>query len=280
MSTGAVGSFLEGVTSGVRARSIMDRRDKADGVADIPTPAAVKDAAKGSAEPVSTPSLSGGSVNGATGHGKIDITYKGALDGAAGDAPSPSAMYSFLIDKGASRNEALMLTGAAASESGFNYKVTHDNDTGYGLFGHRLDRLTAMRKFAGSDTPDWKQQASFALTELRSRPESKLVAEAKSPEDLTVAQMHFEQPQGYTRADPRAGHNFTGRFNTLSRFNSSFGQQAAQASAPTAPTAPAVPKPEPRSIVPQEASGDKQADALGIMGKLFPESRGLGMDIG
>ena len=278
MSTGAVGSFLEGVTSGVRARSIMDRRDKASDVPDIPTPAAIKDAEKGASGPVSAaaPPLAGGSATGASGHGKIDITYKGALDGATGDAPSPSAMYSFLIDNGASRNEALMLTGAAASESGFNYKVTHDNDTGYGLFGHRLDRLAAMRKFAGSDTPDWKQQASFALGELRSRPESKLVAEAKSPEELTVAQMHFEQPQGYTRADPRAGHNFTGRFNTLSRFNSSFGQPAAPTNTQVAPAT----KPEPRSIVPQDAGGDKQADALGIMGKLFPESRGLGMDIG
>ncbi len=168
------------------------------------------------------------------GKGAINIVYNGALDRADPGKPSPVALFSFLQAQGASRNEALMLTGAAASESGLNPNVPHDGGIGLGLFGHNGDRLQAMRAMAGSDRPDWRQQASFALKELRSRPEAALVAAAKTPEELAAAQMHFEQPQGYTKAAPQAGHNYTGRLNTLRRFSAlGGGQEIPQAANPT-----------------------------------------------
>lgn len=151
------------------------------------------------------------------------VRYDGAIDAAAPGKPSPQAMFAYLRQQGASPNEALMLTGAAASESGLNPTATHDGGTGYGLFGHRLDRLANMRKFAGAPSPDWRRQAEFALGELRSRPEAAQVASAKTAQDLAIAQMHFEQPQGYTRANPSGGHNYSGRLATLTRFSNAFG---------------------------------------------------------
>lgn len=135
------------------------------------------------------------------------------------DAPSASGMYSFLKSLGATDNEAHVLTGAAHSESGFNPRAPHDNGTGYGMFGHRLERLAAMRQFAGTQTPDWKQQAAFALQELRSRPEGALVNSAKTPHELTRAQMFFERPRGFTETNPEAGHNWSGRLETIKKFS-------------------------------------------------------------
>lgn len=154
------------------------------------------------------------------GLGRINIVYGGALDQSAPGMPSPKGMFDYLTSIGASKNEALMLTGAAASESGLNPTAWHDNNTGYGLFGHRLGRLDAMRQDAGSFAPNWQQQAAFALKELRSRPEGAAVNAAKDVTELTRAQMAFEQPQGYTAASPEGGHNYSGRLGTLNRFAS------------------------------------------------------------
>lgn len=118
-----------------------------------------------------------------------------------------------------------------------------------------------MRSFAGTSTPSWQQQASFALKELRSRPESKMVAAAKSPQDLAIAQMHFEQPQGYTRANPMAGHNFNGRLGTISKFSSFAGQ----APMPAAPPA--------RSVMPAPPQATQPRGAIGVMSDIMPAPR-------
>ena len=82
-------------------------------------------------------------------------------------------------------------------------------------------RLLAMKQYAqgtGQPLSDWRTQASFALQELRSRPEGPAVANATTPEQLALGQMYFERPQGFTTDDPTAGHNYTGRLNTLRAF--------------------------------------------------------------
>jgi len=132
-------------------------------------------------------------------------------------AIDPSQLYSYLINQGANSNEATMLTSAAGAESGWDPNKTHDVDkttglpTGYGMFGHRQDRLSAMQDASGSSLPNWQQQASFALNELRSRPESAAVNAASSPRALTVAQMYYERPQGFSTNNPTNGDNFDGR---------------------------------------------------------------------
>ncbi len=151
--------------------------------------------------------------------GAVRITYGGELSKA-------QKHYNDLIRLGANPNEAHLLTGAAASESEFNPTAIHDNRTGYGLYGHRLDRRDALFKFAGTNTPSSDQQNAFALQELRSRPEYNLVQNAKNARDLAIAQMHFERPLGYTPENPMGGHNFAGRLETLNKFANLRGEGA------------------------------------------------------
>jgi hypothetical protein len=116
-----------------------------------------------------------------------------------------------------------MLTGAAASESNFNPTAPHDYDrngvpAGYGMFGHQGPRLDAMRQATGAEKPNWKQQATFALTEAQDPRYRDMLANAKTPEDLARVQMHFERPKGYTPENPEAGHNYAGRVAHIAAF--------------------------------------------------------------
>jgi len=151
--------------------------------------------------------------------GNANVSYLGEYNRPKAQGHlSPAQQYQHLISLGATPNEAHLLTSAAASESELNPFAHHDQNTGYGLYGHRLDRLDAMRKFAGAEFPSWQQQNAFALQELRARPEYNLVQNAKNARDLAIAQMHFERPAGYTEENPTAGHNFAGRLTTLNQF--------------------------------------------------------------
>ena len=141
----------------------------------------------------------------------------------ATSAPGPKDVYNHLISQGADPNTALMLTGAAASESSFNPTAPHDYDkngvpAGYGMFGHQGPRLDAMRTATGAEKPNWKQQATFALTEAQDPRYRDMLANAKTPEDLARVQMHFERPKGYTPENPEAGHNYAGRVAHIAAF--------------------------------------------------------------
>jgi hypothetical protein len=160
------------------------------------------------------------------GVGAINLVYKGSLDQADKGNVSPNQFFSYLKSIGASDNEGRLLTGAGMSESGLNPNAVHDGGTGYGLFGHKHSRIDMRGR-------NWQEQARLALNELRSRPEHALVEAAKGPDDLAIAQMHYEQPQGYSKAHPENGHNFTGRRNTLARlYGLNGGQEVAQIAAP------------------------------------------------
>lgn len=158
------------------------------------------------------------------GDGRINAVYPGSVDTPSAAGITPQGMYGYLISKGATKNEALMLTGAAANESGLNPAAVHDNGTGYGMFGHRLERLAAMRSSTGAQSPTWQQQAEFALKELRSRPEGKAVNAATTADEITAAQMAFERPQGFKEGSPNAGHNWNGRLATIQKFAPLTGQ--------------------------------------------------------
>jgi hypothetical protein len=135
--------------------------------------------------------------------------------------PSAAQMYSHLISNGATENEARMLTSAGMAESGLNPNATHDRGTGYGMFGHNMRQRLDLRG------QNWQQQASSALDELRYSKDSG-IARARNiindpratAHDLTVAQMHYERPRGYTSRNPTGGDNWSGRLaNTKSLMN-------------------------------------------------------------
>jgi hypothetical protein len=104
---------------------------------------------------------------------------------------------------GATPAEAEVLIPAAAAESGFNPQAVHDQGTGYGLFGHRLERRDAMRKSLGEEVSDPRRQFGFALDEFRHRPEHRYVeGENPSLEDIMMAHGAFERPAGYREGHP------------------------------------------------------------------------------
>lgn len=197
-------------------------------------PAAVKGALQGAL------GISAGGPSKGIGEGRLNMVYEGSLDSAAPGRPAPKDVYSRFIAEGATPKEALLLTGAAASESSFNASATHDGGIGLGMFGHNKERLAAMRRFAGTDQPSWQQQAAFALKELRSRPEGARVNAAQTAEDLADIQMAFEAPRGYTSSTPQAGHNYTGRLNTIRRFTALSGSEVIAATSPESAAAAAA----------------------------------------
>jgi hypothetical protein len=206
---------VEGVAQLQAAREAYHRIVKP--VAGLP-PQAALGAIQGQPAPGSPMLAAGSGSSQGRGLGAINISYKGPLDSAAPGHPSPNALFGYFKAKGASSNEALLLTSAAASESGLNPGVKHDGGIGYGLWGHNGGRLDAMRAQSRSFMPNWQQQADYALQELRSRPEHGAVNSARTAEDLANAQMAFEAPQGYQPGSPQTGHNYTGRLNTIRRF--------------------------------------------------------------
>jgi hypothetical protein len=145
----------------------------------------------------------------------------GAKDGGriskkSGGGLSGKGLYDYLISLGANAKEAAMLTGNAKVESSFNPSVMHDNNTGYGLWGHGKDRWADMRKFTGEAKPGWEDQAKFALWELRNSPKTAMarqaLARADDARDVAIAGMHFERPRGYTPATPWLGMNYQQRY--------------------------------------------------------------------
>ncbi len=75
----------------------------------------------------------------------------------------------FAQNKGLSRRGAIWFAHVMQSESGGNPTQTHDDDTGYGLFAHRLsrrDQLFAFAEAQGKDKSDPVMQMEFALYEL------------------------------------------------------------------------------------------------------------------
>lgn len=162
---------------------------------------------------------------------------------ATGDGPSAKELHSHFLEQGATPNEAAMLTGAAMSESKLTPGAIHDGGTGYGMFGHRdpepgVGRKTDLFKDAGTETPNWRQQGSFALKELRASPQGKMVNEAKTPEDLARAQMHFLRPQGYTPQRPENGHNYSGRLGDINSVRGMAADEPAPKAIPLPPRRP------------------------------------------
>lgn len=181
---------------------------------------------KARSEPGKVISSVTGVVPGEGPYGSINNPYTKPIDASPiPGGPSASSHYSYLKSIGASDNEAIVLTAAAAAESTFNPAAKHDGGIGFGLYGHNGARRDLMIQRYGV-APTWQNQAQFALNELRTRPEGLKVNEAKTVQDLTNIQMAFEAPQGYEPGAPQKGHNYTGRFATTERFVRELGGQA------------------------------------------------------
>jgi hypothetical protein len=144
-----------------------------------------------------------------------------------------STAVDFFTSKGWSKAQAQGIVGNLIHESGLNPNAVHDNNTGLGIAGHRLERLSAMREFAaarGKPVNDFQTQLEFINQELQTT-EGKAgaaVRAATTPEQAAAAFIHFERPLGYDPADTSKSHGYSNRVG-----------QAVRLAGGTVPTTPA-----------------------------------------
>jgi hypothetical protein len=114
----------------------------------------------------------------------------------------------FYASKGYTPAQVAGILTNIGAESNFNPELSHDGGTGYGLFGHRLERRDALFRYAGTNKPSAQQQMEYFYNELHG---SESVAggkldRARTPEEAAFAVNEAERPQ-YTgrRGEQRAG---------------------------------------------------------------------------
>ncbi len=128
----------------------------------------------------------------------------------------------FFTSRGWSPAQAQGIVGNLIHESGLNPGAVHDNNTGLGIAGHRLERLDAMKAFAaerGKPVTDYQTQLEFIDQELRTS-EGKAgaaVRAATTPEQAAAAFIHFERPLGYDPNDTSKAHGFSNRVAQATR---------------------------------------------------------------
>lgn len=169
----------------------------------------------------------------------------GGQQGSGGDV-SATGIYNYLTqEKGISPAHAVGIVTSVDRESGFNPTAIHDNNTGYGLLGHRLERRDKLFASAGTNTPNWKQQIDYALTE----PEMKSYLSQDFGGDYKAATSAFtsifEKPAN-TDAEANTRANYSTRYAGLMGGGSNSGSA-----------------PAPRQYAPDNPYY-KQAEAMGL----------------
>lgn len=143
----------------------------------------------------------------------------------------------FFEARGYSPEAASAIAGHLQQESGFDTGAIGDGGTAFGLAQWRLDRRTALARFArerDADMADFETQLAFMDHELSGseRRAGDALRSAATVDDATRALMHFFRPAGYTPDQPAAGHGFA---NRLSYAQAVLGQTVL-GQAPTTPT--------------------------------------------
>ncbi|KQR30131.1 hypothetical protein ASF91_15045 [Rhizobium sp. Leaf155] len=170
--------------------------------------AGMRDAMTGAPTPAK---VSGGNFSDASGGGAgIRVSPKASNERAA-------YARDYLQNKhGFSPVAAAAVAGHGMQESGFNLDAVGDQGTAFGAFQWRNERKANLQRFAATRGQDWKNldtQLDFAVHELSTSEQTagKALASATSLDDAVAAFMHFERPQGYSLANPRAGHGYSNR---------------------------------------------------------------------
>jgi hypothetical protein len=139
-----------------------------------------------------------------------------SLDAARINTGAAGQAMDFFTGKGYSREQAAGIVGNLIQESGLDPTTVHDKGTGLGIAGHRLERLDAMKAFAaarGKPVTDFQTQLEFIDQELNTTEKAAGTAlrAARTPEEAARAFISFERPQGFTPANPEAGHGYANR---------------------------------------------------------------------
>ncbi|WP_195706772.1 phage tail tip lysozyme [Brucella sp. 10RB9213] len=140
--------------------------------------------------------------------------------------PNVRIAYDFFSRRGYSAAQTAGILGNLLGESELNPNIRGDGGKAYGIAQWHPDRwepLAAKAREKGwGDPHDFQTQLEMVDWELRNketRPLANLM-KAKTVDEATAAMIGFERPFNFTWANPRGGHNYSGR---LSRANEVFG---------------------------------------------------------
>jgi hypothetical protein len=145
--------------------------------------------------------------------------------------------------------QAAAMVGHAAQESGVTTDATGDNGTAKGIFQWRGDRLAGLHSFAsasGLDPNHIDTQLGYMDHELNTteRKAGDALRAATTVADATRAGMAYERPQGYTAANPEAGHGWSNRLGEAQRLAGASVDPSAPPAAMLQPSAlPTAPSP-------------------------------------
>lgn len=142
--------------------------------------------------------------------------YRSAAYSASATSPIAKSAYDYFVGQGYSPAQSAGIVGNLLHESGLDPTISHDQGTGIGIAGWRLDRRQALRDFAaarGTSETDFKTQLAFVDHELKtSEPTARAaLMQAQTPQDAAVAFIRFERPQGYNDANPALAHGASNR---------------------------------------------------------------------
>lgn len=217
----------------------------------------------------------------------------GGATGAISDASTPIAATNlkpaeaegfatkYYVDKGLAPYQAAGLVGNLIQESSLNTGARNpgdgrDGSDSIGIMQANGDRARNLRAFAqgtGRDVGDLTAQLDFTLHEMGlGNPEwqklpgygsearaGNLLKNAKDVTQATAAGISYERPQGWSAANPTAGHGWANRYGHAQRLASgSWGQNAGAAPAPAAPVPVRVASADP-SFMPAAAVQQPQA---------------------
>lgn len=176
--------------------------------------------------------------------------------------------YEWLVKKGYLPHQAAGVVGNLVQESGVRPSgVTGDNGTAHGVAQWRGPRFQGLQNYAAQNGGNWQNldtQLGYLDHELNTTEKSAGDALRASTDvrGATRAFMGFERPQGYTAANPEAGHGFGNRLAAASRLAGE-PQSIAGSFGPMPQAQPMMPPgPNPADSILAAAFADQNQDAM------------------
>lgn len=172
--------------------------------------------------------------------------------------------FNWLVQRGYAPHQAAAIVGNLTQESNVRPDgVVGDNGTAFGVAQWRGDRFAGLQRYAQQQGTDWRDlgtQLGYLDHELNTTEKSAGEALRAAPDvrSATRAFIGFERPQGWTAANPEAGHGWQNRFAVAQKYA---GGAPAGTPAPTSPySPPAMP------AAPTAPASDSLGSALALLG--------------
>jgi hypothetical protein len=136
-------------------------------------------------------------------------------------ADRSNAAIRYYQSRGWTREQAAGIVGNLLAESKLNTGARNPGDgrdgtDSIGIAQWNSDRARNLKKFAAANKADWQDfevQLAFVDHELRTSEKGAgdALRKARNLDEATAAFIGYERPAGWSAANPRGGHNYSGR---------------------------------------------------------------------